>query len=1412
MYIRFFIIAALALAFILPVAHYAKALDFKDRPVFIRRLEEKLAFYFPNIFVNSDKKNQIDYGHNIGHDPVAMPEPPKVAAKIQQKKPSFSAAPAILTQDWTIEPKHSSADQTSPALSKELAFAPVQVAKEEAFSTDPVEIAQTLVLLDPAVEPTAKGNSQADDLSQATKLEVASTEQQLSQAFKAQEELVTQEIGQTTLVAKLPETPQEAQQPELIALQPREVAREEQLSQKEIDERNLFLLKDRLEDNLAETKLVIQSPAETSSVNQQAHSDSLDVQPANLADNNADTVPSVQQQLAVQQTLEQVDSYARQQREQQAARELQELQNIQALQAQVQQQQALAETKRLQQEQQLWVKAAEDASRILAEQQQIIEKELLRLTELKRAEDALAEQRAAEQQANELRVQLAAAAEQERVAAIAARREELRQSLAQAEVAFKADADTAKKALTAKQQARADMIEAERVAMADKIAREQLDAAQALAAEQQALAAKAEADKQQQLALEQQAKAEADKQQQLALEQQAKAAQAAEAEKLAAQKVQAERMALEQQAKQFALEQQAKAERIAQEQREQAELKARAQQALAEQLAAERLAQLSAKAEQERLNAIAARTEELKQVDQAEAAAKAEAVSAAKALTAKQQARADKVEAERVAMADKLAREQQAAAQALAAEQNALAAKQAKAEADKQQQLVIEQQAKAEQERLAAIAKTAEDNRQARAQVVAELSKQVDAAAQLLQSKQQARAKQVEAERAAAAERIALEQQQLAEQQAKADADANAKAEALTRLLMAEQQAKAEALAKQALAEQQAKAKAEALAQLVLAEQQAKAKAEAQAVAEKALAEKKAAEAKKEEALKLAKQARDAEDLKRMAVLQKQAEEIRVSLATIKQQQSADAAAAKSAAKIASEQVASQNLSVGEANFIKENKLSELVDSMGTVSQSKDKPVPLATPVKPPASTASMESGVDMNWTSMPLASDLPPQIAKLGESFIDTVYKQLPSSKKIAKAMPFDEFKLRIKEAIDTSPDIAVVSNLAEQSKSSKSLALSSLLPQVTGNSDSGKRTIKNPWLGTSYEQDGSNFGISVSQLVFDFGAGIFGLKAGKARVKAAEELLVSKKSEQALKSIYAFIELERARDQYKLASQNAQSRLELIRLVKERFAIGGGTKPDVIRAESRYAEALSSVALASSKVSAAEANYRELFASNPTGMVVGPDHEFVIEGLEKTAEQLAGTYPGLLQLARLKDATSEESKAVIAKTLPSFSLVYSGTSQGHFVSNVTPSASQSLVLQLSVPIYNGGADQARKDDARLKALQSELEFDAAMRSFEKTLLQSQAEVKSSDEILTSRSVSVRSAIASMRAVREQFAFNKGTLLDLISVQDSLYQSGKDMIDAHSDRNIARYRLAHLTSELHKVFQLSDSPLMVKD
>ena len=107
---------------------------------------------------------------------------------------------------------------------------------------------------------------------------------------------------------------------------------------------------------------------------------------------------------------------------------------------------------------------------------------------------------------------------------------------------------------------------------------------------------------------------------------------------------------------------------------------------------------------------------------------------------------------------------------------------------------------------------------------------------------------------------------------------------------------------------------------------------------------------------------------------------------------------------------------------------------------------------------------------------------------------------------------------------------------------------------------------------------------------------------------------------------------------------------------------------------------------------------------------------------------------------------------------------------------------------------------------MQAEREFQSGLRQFERTVSDSQEEVKNSDELLAARKVAALSAISSMRAVREQFAFNKGTLLDLLTAQESLYAAGRDLVDAESDRQISRYRLLHLTAGLDKLFDLTDA------
>ncbi len=446
------------------------------------------------------------------------------------------------------------------------------------------------------------------------------------------------------------------------------------------------------------------------------------------------------------------------------------------------------------------------------------------------------------------------------------------------------------------------------------------------------------------------------------------------------------------------------------------------------------------------------------------------------------------------------------------------------------------------------------------------------------------------------------------------------------------------------------------------------------------------------------------------------------------------------------------------------------------------------------------------SWTTMTSSADLPPRVAALGEDLISAVKHELPGGASLAKPMPYEEFKLRVKEAVGASPDVGIASSQVGQAKAVRSVALSGLLPQVSGSVNNGSRTVgRDPFLGTSaYTRNGAEYGVTVSQLLFDFGSTLFGVKSGKARELASQELLNSKRSEQALNCINAFIELERAKAHMNLAQQNASSRLAIVQLVKERSELGGGSRADIIRAESKYAEALSQISITETRLNAAEAAYRAVFYSTSKVIVNGPLHEFPIDGLSKTAEELASSYPGLAQLSRLREAADMDYNSAVSKALPSFSMVYSNNGSGYNATNISPSTSSSVILQVKYDFYTGGADTARKQDAMFKSEQARNEFESGMLQYQKVLSQTQAEIRNNEELMAARRASTNSAVDSMRAVREQFAFNKGSLLDLITVQESLLQAGNDLIDAKFDRALARYRLLHLTSELDKMFDLN--------
>ena len=406
MFIRFTLIFLLSLTCILPIYYYVKELNSIEKPLFFRRIEEKLAVYFPRLFDNSDKKNQIAYGFNSGSDPQVMPEPPKAIARKQHQKLDFTAAPSILAQDWTEETNRQSTSesstQTAPEDTAELIkLTPLKEEAEEKAAQDqaPLTPDQQVVELPGDLLET-----------QNTLLEAVNSDDLIAKPDSGLTDSPTDESSAEILQAvegtEPPRAPKLFATPQLIATRNKELEEPEELPTGTSDENKHSTLNQGSLSSVQAVQPVTPTVTEPEAFAYQqpprANQDIGELTARADSDRVEPELNDIQKQLAAQQTLEQIEKYAELKREEQAAKDLAHQKQLENIQAQIERQQVVAETLRLRQDQSLWIQELDDLRENVAQQQQLMEAEVQRLKLVKQAQaeqEALEQQALAEQQA-----------------------------------------------------------------------------------------------------------------------------------------------------------------------------------------------------------------------------------------------------------------------------------------------------------------------------------------------------------------------------------------------------------------------------------------------------------------------------------------------------------------------------------------------------------------------------------------------------------------------------------------------------------------------------------------------------------------------------------------------------------------------------------------------------------------------------------------------------------------------------------------------------------------------------------------------------------------------------------------------------------------------------------------------------
>jgi len=302
---------------------------------------------------------------------------------------------------------------------------------------------------------------------------------------------------------------------------------------------------------------------------------------------------------------------------------------------------------------------------------------------------------------------------------------------------------------------------------------------------------------------------------------------------------------------------------------------------------------------------------------------------------------------------------------------------------------------------------------------------------------------------------------------------------------------------------------------------------------------------------------------------------------------------------------------------------------------------------------------------------------------------------------------------------------------------------------------------------------------------------EAARRRVTAADHTIRDREEAIALRSAEAYMDVVRSRTIVGLAERNVTAHVEVRDDVKLRLDAGNGDAADLNQAESRLALARSRLTELRGALRVAESDYHEAVGTMPDTLEM-PARP--VDALPASVEEAVPTAldnnPALLTARSEADASQFDKRAARSPLMPTVDLEFRGTG-GDNLGGVRGSDvnGQALVV-LRYNLYRGGRDIARSRRAvavESRALQSQAEL--------ARLVEEQIRVDHADMVTARDTVPLlrdRAAAAAqvVSAYRQQFELGRRSLLDVLDVENELFQARISVVNAEIQHRIAEYRV----------------------
>jgi outer membrane protein len=327
---------------------------------------------------------------------------------------------------------------------------------------------------------------------------------------------------------------------------------------------------------------------------------------------------------------------------------------------------------------------------------------------------------------------------------------------------------------------------------------------------------------------------------------------------------------------------------------------------------------------------------------------------------------------------------------------------------------------------------------------------------------------------------------------------------------------------------------------------------------------------------------------------------------------------------------------------------------------------------------------------------------------------------------------------------------------------------------------------------------GLTVSQMLYNGGQTANKTRAAESQVSGAREGL--RVLEQTVLLSAATVYMDYLRDATIVEVQRSNVRVleQTLKQTRDRFSLGEVTRTDVAQSEAQLAAGKTQLLAAEATLVTTRANFRRIIGNQPEALApASPVDRF-----------LPATLPGAVELSLIEnpnvtaamygiDVNFLQVKVNEGALLPTVTMQASVQQSYEQSLQVYRSFGASAIAQLSVPIYQGGAEYSLIRQSKETLAQQRLNLDQARDQARANTVTAWGQLVAGKAQVASAQAQVTASKIALNGVREEAKAGQRTTLDVLNAQQALVNARVALVTAQHDRVVASYGVLNSVGRL---------------